>query len=402
MLLSALLACFGPDETSGASEPLPEVSPPGTGAETFGVEPSTLSVPTPWGSVSAELTPKAGGAGESISARCECTFEYAALGGKLTLSISAEGTLTGNTFEGTVSTGRVQAQVSATLGGSGLAKGTFSLPLTPIADVYAVLADLAPEAHRAEMRGKVSAKGDFGLFPLVFHVEPAVEAFAVDGLVGAEYRIGAIEFTGRDEAKQPILIRSGEGSPGWMSLAEFGPMLPMAVVSAEDAGFYRHAGFDISGIKAAATDNERLGKIARGGSTLSQQLAKNLFLTPERTYARKIRELLYAVEMERELGKDRILELYLNVVEWGPNVRGGKAASEAYFLKQPAGLLPEEAAFLSSILRNPRGGWEKQYVGGRVQTSRLKWILDNMRGLSPEDRAAALGREVHFVPPVSP
>ena len=359
----------------------------------------TRTFPTPWGTLHADLTPSV--AGHAVAASCACTFAHNALGGTLDVTLHADGTLAENTFQGTVSAGSVQAQASATIGGTSLATGTFSLPPTPIADVYAVLSPLVPEANRTEMRGKISATGDFGLFPPVFHVEPSIEGFAVDGLIGAEFRIGPIQFIGRDEFKNPIRVQSGEGSESWLSLHDFGENLPAAVVAAEDAGFYRHAGYDLSGIKQAAADNETAGKIARGGSTLSQQLAKNLFLTPDRTYSRKLRELLYAVEMERELGKDRILELYLNVVEWGPAVRGGKAASEAYFLKQPAGLLPEEAAFLSSILRNPRGGWEKQYVGGRVETRRLKWILDNMRSLSPEQRAAALGREVHFVPPAT-
>ena len=386
-----LLSCAAFDE------PAPEpAAPPPTAEIPVG---DNLSIPTPWGTVTAFLSPTE--SGTTVDAHCACTFTHDALGGTLSARVRAQGALTDSTFSGTVSSGKISAQVEATVGGTSLASGTFTVPETPIADIYAALAEIVPEADRADMRGKMSAKGDFTLVPLTFHVEPKVEGFAVEGLVGPEYRVGPIQFTGRDEDKNPVLVRSGEGTAGWMALAEFGPMLPMAVVAAEDAGFYSHVGYDLSGMSAAAKDNEKAGKIARGGSTLSQQLAKNLFLTPERTYARKLREILYAVEMERELGKDRILELYLNVVEWGPHVRGGLPASEAYFLKKPAGLLPEEAAFMSSILRNPRGGWEKQYVGGRVETRRLKWILDNMRALTPEDRLAAYTREVHFVPPGS-
>ena len=153
---------------------------------------------------------------------------------------------------------------------------------------------------------------------------------------------------------------------------------------------------------AAQDDNTKAGDVVRGGSTLTQQLAKNLFLRGDRTYARKLQELLYAVELERELGKPRILELYLNVVEWGPDLVGAKEAAEAYFLKEPKGLLPEEAAFLASILRSPRGSWAREYRDGRVNGRRLAWILDNMVGLDPAERAAALDRDVHFVPPELP
>lgn len=354
-------------------------------------------VPTPWGTLEGQLSPAENG--QSVSGKCDCTLDSAAFGPPLTLPLRLRGTFAESTFVGTVTVGEVESHVSATVGGLVLATGTFELPETSIASVYAAVAGWVPEAEGAEMRGNISAKGDFQLVPPVFHVEPSLSGFAVDGLVGPEYRSGPIQFRGRDADKQPILVRSGEGSEAWLSLAAVGPLLPMAVVAAEDSGFYRHQGYDLSGMKAAAADNEQKGSITRGGSTLSQQLAKNLFLTPDRTYSRKLRELLYAVEMERELGKDRILELYLNVVEWGPRERGAQQASKAYFLKAPAGLLPEEAAFLASILRNPRGGWEKQYVGGRVETRRLKWILDNMRALSPDDRAAALGRDVHFVLP---
>jgi len=140
----------------------------------------------------------------------------------------------------------------------------------------------------------------------------------------------------------------------------------------------------------------------RGGSTLTPQLAKNLFLDGTRTYARKARELLYAVEMERELGKQRILELYLNVVEWGPGIYGARRAADAYFLKSPAGLLPEEAAWLASILPSPRSGWTDQYLRDRPNLGRVGQILDQMADLDPDARAAAKGRRVRFVPPARP
>lgn len=184
-----------------------------------------------------------------------------------------------------------------------------------------------------------------------------------------------------------------------MPLRELGPLLPMAVIAAEDAGFYTHGGYDLASILTAAADNEARAAVWRGGSTLTQQLSKNLFLDGERSYTRKLRELLYAVEMEQKLGKARILELYLNVVEWGPGIYGARAAALTYFLKSPAGLLPEEAAWLASILPAPRSGWTDQYQRDRPNLTRVRSILQNMVNLPAAARAAALERGLHFVPP---
>ena len=135
----------------------------------------------------------------------------------------------------------------------------------------------------------------------------------------------------------------------------------------------------------------------RGGSTLTQQLAKNLFLDGSRTYVRKLRELLYAVELERDLGKAGILETYLNVVEFGPGVYGAGAAADRYFLKAPAGLLPEEAAWLASILPSPTSAWTQQYQRDRPNMVKVRAILDNMVLLPKDQREAAKARALHFV-----
>ncbi len=374
--------------------------PPATDQSEAEVAKVQFSTGTPYGQVEAEYDPGAEPGAPNVTARCRCFLEHPAIGGAFgPVDVTATGRYEGTSFKGTVEARGVVVAVTAALSPTELAAGNYRLEPTDIAKVYDVFAPLVPEARRAEIRGTIEGNGEFRLLPLRFTFRPTVTAFAVDGLVGPEYRMGRFTFMGRNATGDMVPVQGGEGSEGWIALADVGRMLPAAVISAEDAAFQRHPGYDVDGMVEAAHDNDVEGGVVRGGSTLSQQLAKNLFLTPERTYARKLRELLYAVEMERELGKDRILELYLNVVEWGPAVRGAKPATEAYFLKQPLGLLPEEAAFLASILRNPRGGWAKEYVGGRVQTRRLSWILDNMVILSPEERAAALARDVHFVPP---
>jgi membrane peptidoglycan carboxypeptidase len=125
------------------------------------------------------------------------------------------------------------------------------------------------------------------------------------------------------------------------------------LLTGEDAGFFGHRGIDLAELTVAlATDFER-GSFARGGSTISQQLAKNLFLSREKALGRKLQEASLALLLDWALGKERVLEIYLNVIEWGPGVYGLGAAARHYFAKEPAGLTPKEMAFLVSIVPGP-------------------------------------------------
>jgi monofunctional biosynthetic peptidoglycan transglycosylase len=130
--------------------------------------------------------------------------------------------------------------------------------------------------------------------------------------------------------------------------------LQQAVIAAEDDGFYTHPGFDIEAIFAAIECNRFQNEIKLGGSTITQQLAKNLFLTNDKSYERKYKELVYALLMEKYLGKERILELYLNYAQWGKTVFGCEAASRLYFKKSCGGLSQNEAALLAAVLAKPK------------------------------------------------
>ena len=140
----------------------------------------------------------------------------------------------------------------------------------------------------------------------------------------------------------------------WVPLTRISPHLRKAVLTAEDAAFYQHHGFDWDGMKDAFTRNWDRGKLRRGGSTLTQQLAKNLYLSSEKSLLRKAHEMLLAWELERRLPKKRILELYLNVVEWGQGVYGAEAAARHHFGKSAGDLSPAEAALLAAMLPSPR------------------------------------------------
>ena len=140
----------------------------------------------------------------------------------------------------------------------------------------------------------------------------------------------------------------------WMPLARMSPHLQRAVLVAEDASFYRHQGFDWEGLKEAVTRNWEKGALRRGGSTITQQLAKNLYLSSEKSLLRKAHEALLARELERRLTKKRILELYLNVVEWGDGIYGAEAAARHHFGTSAGDLTPDEAALLAAMLPSPR------------------------------------------------
>jgi monofunctional biosynthetic peptidoglycan transglycosylase len=140
----------------------------------------------------------------------------------------------------------------------------------------------------------------------------------------------------------------------FVPLRTLGPHLPRAVVAAEDARFYEHNGLDLEGMRQAVKDNVRRGRLWRGGSTITQQLVKNLFLTTYGSFVRKALEIPLSLLAELILGKRRILELYLNVVEWGPGVYGGQEAAERYYHVPAAYLTREQAARLAACLPSPR------------------------------------------------
>ncbi len=145
-----------------------------------------------------------------------------------------------------------------------------------------------------------------------------------------------------------------EINQAWAPLSRVSPYLIKATLIAEDDKFWRHEGFDFDAIQKAMERDIKSGKFKAGGSTISQQLAKNLYLTPKKTALRKVEEAAITWKIERTLSKRRILELYLNVVEWGDGVFGIEAASRHYFGKNASELTPVEAARLASVLPNPR------------------------------------------------
>jgi monofunctional glycosyltransferase len=165
----------------------------------------------------------------------------------------------------------------------------------------------------------------------------------------------------------------------WTPSTRIPAEMKWAVILAEDAGFYRHEGIDVRAIKEAIKYDLEKKNLARGASTITQQVAKNLYLSREKTLTRKVKELYLAKRMEQELTKGRIIELYLNVIELGPMVYGIGHGAQYYFGKNAADLSPRECAFLAAMLPGPRLAYNPYKNLGRV-LKRSNMILRLLAG----------------------
>jgi monofunctional biosynthetic peptidoglycan transglycosylase len=176
----------------------------------------------------------------------------------------------------------------------------------------------------------------------------------------------------------------------WVAYRNISPHLTRAVLVAEDDLFWQHEGLDIDQLQESLATDWARGRLARGGSTITQQLAKNLYLSPSKNPLRKLRELLIARRLEAELKKARILELYLNVIEWGDGVYGAESASRAYFGVSATEVSPQQAALLAAAIVNPRL-LNPAHPSARL-IRRQQLILRRMNIVTPPEEPAALVR----------
>ena len=162
----------------------------------------------------------------------------------------------------------------------------------------------------------------------------------------------------------------------WIPYEQLSPCLVRAVVASEDVRFFRHYGVDWPSTLKAARLNWRDRKMSHGASTINQQLAKNLFLSPSKSFARKLHEALIAWEMEFILSERRRLELYLNVIEWGDGVYGAEAAARYYFNVSAASLSVEQSTLLAAIIPAPRDGRNTIHTGEvRERALRIRQLM---------------------------
>lgn len=239
---------------------------------------------------------------------------------------------------------------------------SFELEVSPSAlDWEALAAALPPAlapppgapAVRGALSGRLHVSGP-ARRPEAWRIEGDLDP---SGLEPAPRQAGPLDlskpFTWRgplpDGGARDVVV--GPGNPAFVPIAALPPHVVRAVLASEDAGFYGHHGFDLAEIQDALSRSGE--KRLRGASTITQQVAKNLFLSVERTYARKLREALATVALEASVDKRRLLEIYLNVAEWGPGVFGIGEAARHWFGKDARDLSPKEAAFLATVIPNP-------------------------------------------------
>jgi|SRR5207245_3372424 len=211
----------------------------------------------------------------------------------------------------------------------------------------------------------------------------ALAAYVLLGLPGrgqvralAQTNPGVTSVMRQREAEARAAGRTPQRRQSWVPLGRISRHLVQAVLASEDQKFFGHQGIDWEAIEKSAKEDRERWSFARGGSTITQQLAKNLFFTTHKSVVRKLRELVAARWLEADLGKARILELYLNVIEWGDGVYGAEAAAERYYGKPAASLDADEAAGLAGMIPNPRriNPWVDASRFARAQR-RVVWLM---------------------------
>ena len=283
-----------------------------------------------------------------------------------------------------------------------LVSATFELPRTDAMHlVRSVPRALASSLQGVTMTGSLALKAELSLDTadlnsLRYEIVPAPEGLRVTSM-GDRVDLEAIQgrFTHRvlERDGTETSFEVGPGARSWTPLVRVSRYVIEALTTTEDGRFFFHDGFSPTQIRRSIIANLERGYFYRGASTITQQLVKNLFLTRRKTIARKLQEAFITWQMERRLKKEQILELYLNIIEWGPALYGIRAAADHYFGKKPDELTLLDTAFLVSIIPNPRRFYS-EFEGGTVTPrwqSRLRRIVEAMaaRGKVSEAEARA-------------
>jgi hypothetical protein len=252
---------------------------------------------------------------------------------------------------------------------------------TPLVHALGLFADRLPELERARIDGRVSAEVNWQWPSRTLVVKPRITGFVVAGL-GTEALLDALP---------------GCAAPA--GTAGYGTWLPRAVLAAEDQRFFEHTGYDLVELGAAFSSEPRDGVTRRGASTLSQQLAKLIYTGDRPSHLRKLRELLYAVELDRTLGKARVLSLYLALAPWGMGECGAGAAAARYLGQSVPELDPLDAAWLASLLRNPDAELAQMARSGQANHERVRWIVEHLRPVNRAKRRVLLDALADWTPP---
>lgn len=306
--------------------------------------------------------------------RCApCTLQPPGLGqpGLQLTEAHATARRQGALLSGELVSGRVRGTWQGELA-QGHLRLRLSIPVTPLADGYALFAHHIPELAQARIAGSFSLQAQLSLPSGSLTFAPSIDGFEVAGL-GTEALAGARSSCARGQRASRLMPES------WLA---------RATVAAEDQRFYDHKGYDLAELASSLARNQQAHRIERGASTLSQQVAKVLITGDERSPVRKLRELLYAVEMERTLGKARILRLYLDNAPWGPRLCGAEAAAQHYFGVRAHELTPAQASWLAAMLHNPSAEAQRWADTGQINLARAQWVALALRGLSRKQKLA--------------
>ena len=226
----------------------------------------------------------------------------------------------------------------------------------------------------------------------IYSVYIAVTLYLLPPVAALKERTATLTLQVKDWHGQYHQFLLGPKNRDWTPSAVIPAEMKWAVILAEDANFYKHEGVDVKALKRAIKHDLEKKSLARGASTITQQTAKNIYLSREKTVTRKLKELYLALRMEQELTKGRIIELYLNVVELGPMVYGVGHASRYYFGKPAAMMTPRECAFLAAMLPGPRVAYNPYRNMSKVlrRSDMILKLLKEKRVLSEEEYATAV------------
>lgn len=335
------------------------------------------------------------GRGDTLVAQCApCRLRIAALGAQPVQIVQARVRLRvrgADRYDGELQLGGAAQAITlpwhGALNAEGLQLHTELAP-TPLAQLVALFGDAVPEARTARIEGTVGVVLDATLGAQglqLRRIVPRVRGLAVSGL-GTE-ALASADPSARCRP-QPARGRI----EGWIQ---------NAVIAAEDQRFFEHPGYEPAAWIAAGKGNQRRPEALQGASTITQQLAKLVHTGDARDAARKLREWLYAVEMERTLGKGRILQLYLALLPWGDGICGAEAAAR-HHLGKPAHLLkPREAAWLASLLVNPDRQLRRWSQDEGAARERVAGVIKGITRLPRERRESELEALASWQPPIA-
>ncbi len=277
---------------------------------------------------------------------------------------------------------------------------------------YSFPAELFPHLNCFQSEGELSYRGKLLVDldqpdSLVIQSKLNAEGFRITKFDSELFKMrNSFTYTAYEKSVPVRTILVGAENPDFLPLDQIPVLLQQAVLTAEDGSFYGHHGFLISGIQRAVAQNIKEKKLARGGSTISQQLIKNVYLSREKTISRKFEELVlvWLIESNHLVSKSRMLEVYLNIIEWGPDVYGAKEAARFYFNKDVNKLDAAECIFLSSVLPSPKKFYYRFDKQGRLAPFMVNYYIDvagklNKKGIIPSSNGDSIASTLTLTGP---